>query len=191
MRALWIYLTVMCSTLILAPSFASGAPSNWRLSGGVRAEAAAEGGLGGGQLGARWRFAESWGLDLVGRTGYLSAYNAEDGDDHAYLGLLAGVSWLMAEGDHWSPALGLRFAHIHHAPLGSWRHTPGANLAGDSNGGVRHRSGAELALSVAGPTLYQSPGWRVRWHLEATGGALPASEMMAWMAGLTIGLTVE
>ncbi|MFN3201074.1 MAG: hypothetical protein ACE366_21920 [Bradymonadia bacterium] len=181
---------VVFAALLLLPVTAVAERSPWSFSAGPRLEAAAEHGLGGSQAGARWRFSESFALDLVGRQGYLSSYEEGLGD-HAYVALLAGITWQGADaGDGWTPNVSARLAHIHHATAESWAETPGANIAGDSNGGVEHRSGAELAVGLLGPRLYSGEGWHLRWSVELSGTTLPSSEVMGWSMGLTGGVAL-
>ncbi len=168
------------ATLLLAAT-ASGAPL--ALQAGMRGETAAGGSGAATELGVAWRAFERVDVDVWGRTGYLLG---ADGGDTAYLALLAGPTWRLPL-NAGTALLSLRFAHIHHAPAGSWVDHPVGNLFGDSSGEVKHRSGAELAAGwLGGPVFADDPA--LRWRASVTAGALPSSDALAWTAGLTVGV---
>jgi len=163
----------------------------WTLAYGLRPELSAQGGGLGTQAAYRYRFAYGLAFDAVGRGG-ISRARVDAGADQFYLALGAGLGWESAAGlTDWSPRAALRFTHVHHATLESWKGTPGANLAGDSDGGVLHRSGAELALGLVAPELTDLWGQSLRWELELTGGILPSSEHFAWTTALVASFALD
>ena len=136
-------------------------------------------------------------VDITRFRGYDDDFEGEDDDfegedDELYLALGAGVGF---EGgaalDAWSPRAALRFTHVHHAPLESWGDTPFSNVAGDSSGGVRHRSGAEAAVGLVAPSITDLWGQALRWELELSGGVLPSSSHFAWTTALVVGLSLD
>ncbi len=143
-----------------------------------------------GQVTGRYRFAEHWYVDVIGKSGaVLSDLSA---DDQLFLGLGAGPGFSTGEDlDGWELRVSPRLTHIHHATFGSWGDTPFANLAGDSNGGVSHRSGAELAVGVNGPQFGQWGDLSFLWSADAIANYLPSSEAMRFGVGAVLGLSVR
>lgn len=143
-----------------------------------------------GQITGRYRFAEHWYVDVIGKSG--AVLTDLSADDQLYLGLGVGPGLSTGEDlDGWELRVSPRFTHIHHATFGSWGDTPFANLAGDSNGGVSHRSGAELAVGVNGPQLGQLGDLRFLWSADAIANYLPSSEPMRFGLGAVLGLSVR
>ncbi|MCB9546993.1 MAG: hypothetical protein H6706_14225 [Myxococcales bacterium] len=191
MRARTLLLSGLIATPALAtPTDAPPARGRWSVGLALRPELAAGGAGVGTQTSFRFRFTPAWSFDMVGRSLYSTGFEGED--DELYLALGAGVGF---EGgaalDAWSPRAALRFTHVHHAPLESWGDTPFSNVAGDSSGGVRHRSGAEAAVGLVAPSITDLWGQALRWELELSGGVLPSSSHFAWTTALVVGLSLD
>jgi hypothetical protein len=143
-----------------------------------------------GQLTGRYRFADHWYVDVMGKSGAVLADLS--GDDQLFLGLGVGPGFSTGEDlDGWEFRVSPRFTHIHHASFKSWGNTPGSNLAGDSNGGVSHRSGAELAVGVNGPQFGQLGDLRFLWNVDALANYLPSSVAMRFGVGAVVGLSLR
>jgi hypothetical protein len=163
----------------------------WSAGLGIRPELAAGGSGLGFQSMFRYRFAPNWSLDTAGRSVHSVAQDAGD-PDQFYLALIIGLGWLEdVPPTEWTLRTSARFTHVHHATVDSWKDTPFANLAGDSDGGVEHRSGAELAVGAVAPMLTDLWGEGLRWEIELQGGVLPSSSHFEWTAGLTVGLLID
>ena len=163
----------------------------WSAGLGLRTELAA-GGIGPGfQTMFRYRFARHFAFDALGRS--TLSWASEAGDpDQLYLALGAGVAWIQnLTPSEWDFRTSLRLTHVHHAPTDSWLDTPGSNVAGDSTGGVQHRSGAEWAVGVLAPRLSRLWGHSLRWEIEAQLSTLPSSDHFVWASGLTVGLLID
>lgn len=164
---------------------------NWSAGLGVRPELSG-GGLGlGFQTMYRYRFTPNIALDTLGRSTLSWAH--DDGDpNELYLAIGAGVAWLEAADVYqWTWRTSARFTHVHHAATDSWLDTPGSNVAGDSSGGVRHRSGAEWAVGVLAPKFGDVWGQHLRWEIEAQLSTLPSSDHFVWATGLTFGFVID
>ncbi|MEZ4471201.1 MAG: hypothetical protein R3F60_10450 [bacterium] len=162
----------------------------WTVGLALRPELAAEGAGLGTQASFRYRFTPTFSLDSVGRS--TLSWGRAGGEDELYAALGVGVGFELGDDlEAWSPRAALRLTHIHHATLESWGDTPYANAAGDSSGGVRHRSGFEGAVGLVAPTLTPLWGQALRWELELSAGLLPSSEHFAWMTALVIGLSLD
>lgn len=166
-------------------------PGSWSTGVGLRPALSAGGTGVGFQTMYRYRFTPNVALDTLGRSN-LSWANAAGDADQFYLALGAGVAWQQAESVYqWAWRTSARFTHVHHASTDSWLDTPGANVAGDSSGGVAHRSGAEWAVGVIAPKMTDLWGQHLRWEIEAQVNTLPSSDHFVWAAGLTIGLVID
>lgn len=136
-----------------------------------------------GHLVARFRLTEQWFVDVVGTSG--AVLDNFDGGDQFFLGLAAGPGFSTGEKPAgWELRISPRLTHIHHASFRSWGDTPAANLAGDSNGGLQHRTGAQLAVGLAGPDINLMI-WdlAVLWDVEILADVLPNSPEMGLGAG--------
>ena len=176
-----------CAAQPAAPA-APAAPADsasFTLGAQLRGDLAAGGGGGGGQLVFGWRLGERLALDAVGRAGYLRA--PAHLDDLLALSLALGPAWERALAPGWRGRATLRLTHVHHASVASWGATPGGNLAGDSSGGVRHRSGLEAALGLVGGDL-GGPRHRFEWSVELSAGWLPSSAELRYTGALAAGL---
>lgn len=164
---------------------------SWSAGLGIRPEHASGGTGFGFQSAFRYRFTPTIALDTVGRSVWSPARDAGD-DDQFYLALAAGLAWVEADApSRWATRVSGRLTHVHHATVDSWRDTPGSNLAGDSDGGVEHRSGFELAVGAIAPGFTGLWGQNLRWEIELQAGYLPSSEPFKWTAGLTLGLLID
>lgn len=184
---------ILGSALVAGLFLSPPAPSrgNWAAGIALRPEIASKGDGLGFQSIFRWRFARNFGLDTVGRS-TLSTARDPGIPDQFYLALGAGVAWFEREYvNQWSWRAAARLTHVHHAPRESWEDTPGLNLAGDSGGGVQHRSGAELAVGVTAPSLTRLWGESLRWEVELQAGALPSSTHFEWTGGLALALIID
>lgn len=163
----------------------------WAAGLALRPEVAARGEGLGFQSIFRYRFSDRFALDTVGRS--TLSWAREPGEaDQLYLALGAGIAWYEREMVHrWSWRAAARLTHVHHASLESWAGTPGLNIAGDSGGGVAHRSGGELAVGVTAPSLTRLWGESLRWEVELQAGALPSSDHFAWTGGLALALIID
>jgi hypothetical protein len=187
------HLQILLSTAVLilasvTPALADAyTPLRLYTEVGVQAHAGGAGPL--GQLTARFRFADHWYIDAVGKSG--AVFDGLSSDDQLFLGLAVGPGWSSGEDRlGWELRVSPRLTHIHHASFASWSDTPGSNLAGDSNGGVSHRSGAELAVGVSGPELFRLGDSGVLWSVDVLGNYLPSSEPMEFGAGVVFGLSL-
>jgi hypothetical protein len=142
------------------------------------------------QLTGRYRFARHWYMDIVGRSGTVFAGSASADQFYFAMGVGPGFS-TGEELDGWEFRASPRVTHVHHASFDSWGETPWSNLAGDSNGGVRHRSGAELAVGVSGPQFGRIGDLRFLWSADVMAGVLPSSEEMKFGAGALLGLSLR
>lgn len=133
-------------------------------------------------------------IDLVaqGRAGMLRAdSDAKERDDldQLTLSLAAGaVVHTRPARDRWEFAGGLLLAHVHHATLASWKRTPGANLAGDSTGSVRHRSGLEVFVAATARPIAQLGDYALLLGGDACFTWLPTSPALQTSAGIRITL---
>lgn len=142
-----------------------------------------------GQLTLRYSPFEHLVVDVTGRSG--AVLNHFDGRD-TYFGTLllgAGLSSGMSR-QGWQVRLVPRLMHVHHATGASWLDTPGANVAGDSSGGVLHRSGAELGLGVTSPPFGSLGQYSLIWDAEINAGVLPASLEMRRSLGVLFGVSL-
>jgi hypothetical protein len=143
-----------------------------------------------GHLVGRYRFHQRWFVDIVGSTG--AVLNNLDGGDQFFVSLAAGPGFSTGENPAgWELRISPRFTHVHHATFSSWADTPGSNIAGDSNGGVHHRTGAQLALGVAGPDLNIFQTLAICWGTEVLADYLPNSSEMAMGAGLMVNFSLR
>ncbi|MCA9539807.1 MAG: hypothetical protein KC620_13010, partial [Myxococcales bacterium] len=155
-----------CALVLLTPGRGEAETQGpWSLGLALRPERVAEATGMGGQVHFRYRPLAA--LTIDGLTRSLVAFGDGDTDDHLAISLGAGAAWTpVADLDAWAPRLGARFTHVHHATLASWEDTPFANLAGDSSGGVRHRSGVEAAVGLMAPRWFDLGDMAGRLDLE-------------------------
>jgi hypothetical protein len=143
-----------------------------------------------GQLTGRYRFAEQWHVAIIGKSG--AVLSELSGGDQLFVGLGVGPGFSTGEDlDGWELRVSPRFTHIHHATFRSWGDTPISNVAGDSDGGVSHRSGAELALGVNGPQFGRLGDLRFLWSVDALASYLPSSAPMRFGVGAVFGLSLR
>jgi hypothetical protein len=146
---------------------------------GLRAERHALGTGLGGQAAFDYSFFPNFGVDIQGRAGGLWADKGQE--NSLYLALAVGIFYLSGRDLlRWNWRVGLRVNHVHIASLDSWGKTPWENLSGDSNGGVRHRTGAELAIQLDAPAWIRLGHSAVRWGFQLNASLLPSSEMLSW-----------
>lgn len=163
----------------------------WAIGFSLRPEFAPGGRGIGTHLALRYRLLDWLDLDLAGRGLLATAWDDTD-DDELYVALVAGLAYApLADVDRYAPRAALRFIHVHHATTQSWRDTPIANIAGDSDGGVRHRSGLEVALGLQGPRLFDLWDSAGRLDFELSGSMLPSSDFFRYTVALAIGLTLD
>ncbi len=138
-----------------------------------------------GDFGVRWRLGSVFGLAANGRAGYLAQSGA-----YPHEGMLAILVGPMAEWElgAWQLHTALQLTHVHNTALADWAMNPLANMAGDSSGSVAHRTGGEISVGVTWPELWRFTTWRLVLETDATAAILPTSELLAWTAGLRIGL---
>ena len=142
-----------------------------------------------GQLTMRYRFAENFYADVVGRSGTVHARSQFE--DQFYLALAAGPGITTGEApDGWEFRLSPRVTHVHHATTASWRATPIANMLGDSDGGVEHRTGLELALGVTGSRFGRLGQRRFIWSADVITNLLPSSDVMRYGVGAVVGISL-
>ena len=141
-----------------------------------------------GDFAVRWRIGQTLGLAANGRAGYLSASTW-----YPHEGLLAILIGPMAEWDlgRWQLHTALQLSHVHNTALEDWASHTLANVAGDSAGSVAHRTGAEASVGVTWPELLRGEKWRLVLETDATVSVLPSSELLAWMAGIRIGVAIQ
>ena len=145
---------------------------------------------------ARWRYRLHPLVDLAvaGRAGMLrSTASTGSSNDLDQLVLSLGIGPVLhtqPARDAWEFAAGLLVAHVHHARLSSWQRTPLANLAGDSSGSVRHRSGLEAFAAATAPPIAQLGSYVLLAGAEVGASWLPSSADLrtAWGARLTLGV---
>jgi len=137
-----------------------------------------------GDLSARWQLSPYWSLVTTGRAGGVVGHSAQP---ELLLGLLIGPGFGLPVGRSLM-RMSLQVAHIHHTGADAWRARPTANLAGDSSGSVLHRSGLEASVGWTWPSLHEFSAWSLVLETDVAGGVLPASEALAWSAGLRLGL---
>ena len=142
-----------------------------------------------GQLTARYRFTPRLYLDIVGKSGQLFARSSYDNQLYLALGAGAGISTGEAP-NGWEFRFSPRVTHVHHASTDSWRETPLSNLAGDSDGGVQHRSGVELAAGVTGPQFGSFRSRRFLWSADLLVDFLPSSDEMEFGVGAVVGISL-
>ncbi len=184
-------LTTLALALTLTTPALAAPRGDWALGAALGAEGSAAVAGARTQASGRWRFADAWSVDLAGRSASLGAQDPAV-DDQIYLALLAGVAWTpLTDADDGAPRVALRFAHVHHAPTESWEATPFANLAGDSSGGVVHRSGAELAVGYTTGAGWRLGDWAMNLDFEATFAALPGSDALGVSGALNVGVVFE
>ncbi len=140
----------------------------------------------------RYRIHPLLDLAVQGRAGMLRAdSDAKDRDtlDQPTLSLAAGaVVHTRPARDTWEFAGSLLLAHVHHATLASWKRTPAANLAGDSAGSVRHRSGLEVFAAATAPAIAQLGDYGLLLGADACFTWLPTSPALQTSAGVRITL---
>ena len=143
-----------------------------------------------GQLVARYRFADYWYVDAVGKSG--SVFGRSGFDDEFYLALAVGPGLSTGEApEGWEFRLSPRVTHVHHATTTSWKETPLSNLVGDSNGGVEHRTGLEFSVGVTGPRFGSFRERRFIWSADLLANFLPSSEALKLGAGAVFGLSLS
>lgn len=179
---------------LAAPALAEPTPAlrdTWAIGFALRPEIAPGGRGIGTHLTLRYRLLDWLDLDLAGRGLLATAWDDTD-DDELYVALVAGLAYApIADVDRYAPRAGLRFIHVHHATTQSWSDTPIANIAGDSDGGVRHRSGLEVALGLQGPRLFDLWDSAGRLDFELSGSMLPSSDYFQYTVALAIGLVLD
>ena len=184
MRITSLFVVVAAAACVTHPARADQAP--YDLAVAVHAEGASQVAGGRGQLAGRFSLWGPISAEVIGRSGTAYGHLAR-APDQIYLALLGGLAWTPA-GAGFRPKLSLRAAHVHHATQASWGETPGANLAGDSSGGVVHRTGFEAGAALLTPRWWRLGDWRGGLEVELTGGALPSSEAFGWTVGLGLGV---
>lgn len=179
-----IILLLLLSCVAL-PAFAH--PAAVVASSGVQAVSSGAGAS--GDLALRWCFGTWWGVALTGRAGGVMSTHAGDPShaNHLLLGLLIGPVAVFPVGAN-TGHVALQIQHIHHASSGDWADHPLANLAGDSSGSVRHRSGVELSGGVSWPTSVTAGTWHLVLETDIAASLLPSSDRMAWAAGVRFGV---
>ncbi len=81
--------------------------------------------------------------------------------------------------------------HIHHTTVEEWLNHPLLNIAGDSTGTVKHRTGLELQVGLTIPDLHRFTAWSLDLEFDALLGTLPTSDVLAWAAGGRIALALR
>ncbi len=182
---------LLTAALALTPAPASA--NEMTISLGLGGQLSAGGAGGTGSSGFRYRFTDRFGVQVAGQVGHLTATGASGEDDQLFLGLAVGPMLSTGTAPHgWEGLAFLHLTHVHTASVASWERTPGANLAGDSSGGVHHRSGLELGLGVIGPALADhGEGTHVVWEADLIGAVLPSSEPLAWTMALRLSLALR
>lgn len=143
------------------------------------------------QLTVRYRFLANWYVDVVGMTGGVHSQFGYSGSDQQYSALALGPGYSTGEDrEGWEFRVSPRFSHVHHATFESWGDHFWANLTADSDGAVRHRSGAELAIGLTGPRFGQFLGGRFIWTADVVGNFLPSSDEMTYGLGVVLGLSL-
>ncbi len=160
----------------------------------VHVETGAQGSPGGvatlNQLTFRFRFADHFYADAVGKSGHV--LGSSNYENQFYVALAIGPGMSTGESlDSWEFRLSPRFTHVHHATTASWRDTPFANALGDSDGGVEHRSGLELALGATAPRLGSIRSYRMIWSADIIGNYLPSSDVMKFGIGAVVGFSLS
>ena len=103
--------------------------------------------------------------DIQGASFWGSQGNQEEG----FFGLVlhAGVRfapWRI--GRTTEPYFALRFCHMHEAPRSIWGDHFFSSLAGSSDHGLGHRSGASIALGIDAPLFPSMHWWRIGADVE-------------------------
>ncbi len=145
------------------------------------------------QLTSRIRFHDHWFGDLVVMTGGVhQQFSSPSMQDHGYGAVALGPGLSSGETpDGWEFRASPRFTHVHHTTYENWRNNFWANMVADSDGDVRHRSGAELALGVTGPRFGELWDRQFVINTDAVVSWLPTSDIMTWGAGLMVGMTLR
>jgi hypothetical protein len=193
---------VVVGCVVGRPTAAQAEVGRGRLDSSLAAFAAAGGVDYRGEVRLRWRLLDHLDVAVAGRAGLLrvalddrfgpgtaGASHAEA--DQFVLALGVGPMWSSgARVDGWELYGGVLLAHVHHARLPSWQRTPLANLAGDSAGSVRHRSGIEALFGFSPAPLTRLGDYALLAGAELGAGVLPSSQELSWSAGLrlTLGL---
>lgn len=186
-----------CAAVALgAATRAHGAPAQAALVASGGAVTAAQGRGVVGDLALRYPLGQHWGVQVVGRSGWLQAQTPCEStggrqrcSSQGQLALLVGPTWIAPWGERTLHASVL-LAHVHHTATADWRARPLANAAGDSSGDVRHRNGGEVRIGVTSAPWLTTAGWALAGEINVIASALPSSELLAWAAGVQLGLAV-
>ena len=141
----------------------------------------------GSQFVYRWKPKSQLGIDFIGGVGYLRQ-SPNWLSDMASIYLSIGPSWHKNISHNFSIYSGIRFLHLHHATLESWRNTPFANLTGDSAGGVLHRSGFGMAIGCSQKEVVKTWGANFSWENEVSMHMVPSSTAYFFFASFATGL---